>query len=80
MRNSLMQTMAASRARHLRVALALALAMAGAVLSGCGTDVRKIFGEEPKPEPLPTIGDRFVQLFGGKAPSFDEAAPESDVY
>jgi hypothetical protein len=57
--------MPAVQARHLHVALALAVA--GAVLSGCGSntgDFRKIFGEEPKPEALPTIGDRFNQLFG----------------
>jgi hypothetical protein len=77
MRNSLMQTMGAGRARHLRVALALAVT--GAVLSGCGGDVRKIFGEEPKPEPLPTIGDRFVQLFGGKSQAVGEAAPDNGV-
>src|ERR1700722_4146229 len=76
MRNGLMQTMAACRARHLRVALALAVA--GAALSGCGGDVRKIFGEEPKPEQLPTIGDRFNQLFGGKSQAVGEAAPAPD--
>jgi hypothetical protein len=66
-----MPTTRAVRVRHLRAALALA--MAGAVLSGCGGnggDFRKIFGEEPKPTPLPTIGDRFNQLFGrSSAPS-----------
>jgi hypothetical protein len=77
MRNSLMQTMGAGRARHLRTALALAVM--SAVLSGCGGDVRKIFGEEPKPEPLPTIGDRFVQLFGGKSQAVGEAAPDNGV-
>ncbi len=73
MRDSLMQTMGGGRARHLRVALVLAVT--GAVLSGCGGNVTSIFGEEPKPEPLPTIGDRFVQLFGGKSQAVGEAPP-----
>jgi hypothetical protein len=73
MHNGWMQTMGVGRPRHLRVAFALAVA--GAVLSGCGTDVKKIFGEEPKEVPLPTIGDRFVQLFGGKTVAVGEAAP-----
>jgi len=73
MRNNLMQTTGADRSRHLRVALALVVA--GAVLSGCGTDVKRIFGEEPKDVPLPTIGDRFVQLFGGKTVAVGEASP-----
>jgi hypothetical protein len=68
-----MLTKGADRPRHLRAALALVVA--SAVLSGCGTDVKKIFGEEPKDEPLPTIGDRFVQLFGGKTVAPGEASP-----
>jgi hypothetical protein len=72
--------MGGGRAAHLRAALALGLACT--VLSGCGGDVRKIFGEEPKDVPLPTIGDRFVQLFGGKSQAVgeDQPAGENDVY
>jgi hypothetical protein len=73
MRNSWMQTMGVDRSRRLRAALGLV--MASAMLSGCGTDVKKIFGEEPKEVPLPTIGDRFVQLFGGKTVAPGEASP-----
>jgi hypothetical protein len=73
MRNSWMRTKGADWPRHLRVSFALVVA--GAVLSGCGTDVKKIFGEEPKDVPLPTIGDRFVQLFGGKTVAAGEASP-----
>jgi hypothetical protein len=76
MHKSWMRTMQVARARHLHVALALAVA--GAALSGCGSnagDFRKIFGEEPKPEPLPSIGDRFNQLFGRtSAPAVEDNA------
>ena len=73
MRKSLMQTMGGGRTTHRRVAFTLAVA--ATLLSGCGGDVRKIFGEEPKDEPLPSISDRFAQLFGSKSQAVGEAAP-----
>jgi hypothetical protein len=72
MRNSQMQTMGGGRMTHRRVAFTLAVA--ATLLSGCGGDVRKIFGEEPKDEPLPTISDRFAQLFGSKSQAVGEAS------
>jgi hypothetical protein len=76
MRNSLMQTMEAGRARHLRVALALAVA--GALLSGCGGGLSNLLGPAPEPEELPSIGDRFAQLFGSKSQAVGEAAPAAN--
>jgi len=70
MRNRLMmRTMAAGRARHLRTALTLAVA--GALLSGCGGG--SMFGASS--DPSPSIGDRFGQLFGSKSQAVGEAAP-----
>jgi hypothetical protein len=65
----MMRTMAARRSGHLRVALALAVA--GAVLSGCGGG--SMFGASS--DSSPSIGDRFSQLFGSKSQAVGEAAP-----
>jgi hypothetical protein len=70
MRNRLlMRTMGAGRAGHLRVALALAVA--GALLSGCGGG--SLFGASS--DSSPSIGSRFSQLFGSKSQAVGEAAP-----
>jgi hypothetical protein len=72
MRNRLMTpTMGAGRAGHLRVALALGVA--GAVLSGCGGG--SMFGASS--DSSPSIGDRFGQIFGSKSQAVGEAAPAS---
>ena len=70
MRNRLMvRTMGAGRARHLRIALTLAVA--GAVLSGCGGG--SMFGASS--DSSPSIGDRFGQLFGSKSQAVGEKPP-----
>src|ERR1700682_1282322 len=70
MRNRLMvRTMGAGRARHLRIALTLAAA--GALLSGCGGG--SMFGASS--DSSPSIGDRFGQLFGSKSQAVGERAP-----
>ncbi len=70
MRNGLMmRTAVAGRAGHLRVGLALAVA--GAVLSGCGG--AGMFGASS--DSSPSIGSRFSQLFGSKSQAVGEAAP-----
>lgn len=56
-------------ARHLRVALALGVA--GAVLSGCGGG--SLFGSSS--DSSPSIGSRFSQIFGSKSQAVGEAAP-----
>lgn len=71
MRNRLMmRTAAAARARHLSVALALAAA--GALLSGCGGSM---FGGGASSDSSPSIGSRFSELFGSKSQAVGEAAP-----
>jgi predicted small secreted protein len=60
----MMRTMGAGRLR-----VALALAAAGALLSGCGT----MSGASSSSSP--SIGDRFGQLFGSKSQAVGEAAP-----
>jgi hypothetical protein len=65
----MMRTMGARRSGHLRVALALAVV--GAVLSGCGGG--SMFGASS--DSSPSIGDRFSQLFGSKSQAVGEAAP-----
>jgi hypothetical protein len=67
-----LQTLGARRAGHLRVALALAVA--GAVLSGCGGG--SMFGGSS--DSSPSIGDRFGQLFGSKSQAVGEAAPPKE--
>jgi hypothetical protein len=65
----LMPTMDANWVCHLRVALTLAVA--GALLSGCGGG--SLFGASS--DPSPSIGSRFSQLFGSKSQAVGEAAP-----
>jgi hypothetical protein len=64
-----MLTMAAGRASHLR--MALMLAVAGTVLSGCGGG--SMFGASS--DSSPSIGSRFSQLFGSKSQAVGESAP-----
>lgn len=76
-RNGWMQTVRAAPAARLRVAWVLAVA--GAVLSGCGGG--STLGATSNSSP--SIGDRFSQLFGSKSQAVGEAAPppaaESDL-
>ena len=76
-RNGWMQTVRAAPAARLRVASVLAVA--GAVLSGCGGG--STLGASSNSSP--SIGDRFSQLFGSKSQAVGEAAPppaaESDL-
>jgi hypothetical protein len=65
----------AGRTGHLRVALAVAAATT--LLSGCG-GTSNMFSTPPDAEPLPTIGDRFNQLFGRKSQAVGETAPAPD--
>jgi hypothetical protein len=69
------QALGAGRTGHLRVALAVAAATA--LLSGCG-GTSNMFSTPPDAEPLPTIGDRFNQLFGRKSQAVGETAPAPD--
>jgi hypothetical protein len=64
-----LRTAGAGRTGHLRVALALAAA--GALLSGCGGG--NLFGASS--DSSPSIGDRFGQLFGSKSQAVGEKAP-----
>jgi hypothetical protein len=58
---------------------AFALALAGGLLSGCSGAVNNPFSTQTLPsEPLPTISDRFSQLFGGKSQAVGELAAASD--
>ena len=68
MRNRLM--MGAGRLGALRTGLALAFA--GALLSGCGGG--SMFGASS--DSSPSIGDRFGQLFGSKSQAVGEKAPD----
>jgi hypothetical protein len=71
MRNRLMmRAMGAGRAHHLRIGLALAVA--GALLSGCGGG--SMFGASS--DSSPSISDRFGQLFGSKSQAVGEKAPD----
>jgi hypothetical protein len=63
------QTMGSVRTGTLRVALALAAA--GALLSGCGGG--SVSGGSP--DPSPSFSDRFGQLFGSKSQAVGERAP-----
>lgn len=58
----------AGRARQLRGALALAVA--GTLLSGCGGGM---FGDSS--DSSPSMSDRFAQLFGSRSQAVGEAAP-----
>jgi hypothetical protein len=64
-----MPAMGVPFARHLRVALALGVA--GAVLSGCGGG--SMFGSSS--DSSPSIGSRFSQIFGSKSQAVGETAP-----
>jgi hypothetical protein len=64
------RTRGAGRTGALRVALALAAA--GALLSGCGGG--SMFGGGSS-DPSPSLGDRFGQLFGSKSQAVGEKAP-----
>jgi hypothetical protein len=59
----------AGRVRRLRGALALAVA--GTLLSGCGGG--SMFGDSS--DPSPSIGDRFSQLFGSRSQAVGENPP-----
>jgi hypothetical protein len=65
------QTTGSVRAGTLRVALALAAA--GALLSGCGGG--SMLGGSSSSDPSPSISDRFGQLFGSKSQAVGERAP-----
>jgi hypothetical protein len=65
------QTMGAGRTGSLRTALALAAA--GALLSGCGGG--SMFGASS--DSSPSLGDRFGQLFGSKSQAVGERAPSA---
>jgi hypothetical protein len=67
-----LQAMGALRAGHLR--MALALAVAGSVLSGCGGG--SMFGGSS--DSGPSMGDRFSQLFGSKSQAVGETAPAAE--
>ncbi len=68
------QAKVAGRADGLRVAFALAAA--GVLLSGCSG--ASISSPPPEAEPLPTIGDRFNQLFGRKSQAVGEVPAAAD--
>ena len=71
MRNRLMmRTMAAGRARHLSVGLTLAVA--GALLSGCGGG-SSMLGDST--DSSPSLRSRFSELFGSKSQAVGETAP-----
>jgi hypothetical protein len=70
MRNRL--TMGAGRTGPL--CTALALAVAGALLSGCGGG--SMFGGSSDPNPSPSMSDRFGQLFGSKSQAVGEKPPD----
>ncbi len=66
-----MRTAGAGRAGRLRVLLALAAA--GAMLSGCGGG--SMFGASSDSSSSPSIGSRFSQLFGSKSQAVGETPP-----
>jgi hypothetical protein len=65
----MMRMRGAGRVRRLRGALALAVA--GTLLSGCGGG--SMFGDSS--DPSPSIGDRFSQLFGSRSQAVGENPP-----
>jgi hypothetical protein len=69
------QALLAGRAGHLRAAFALAAA--AAVLSGCGGG-SNMFSAPADSGSIPTISDRFNQLFGSKSQAVGEAPPAAD--
>lgn len=67
----------AGRTGHLRVVYALALVTP--LLSGCGGAVNNPFSTQTVPaEELPSITDRFSQLFGNKSQAVGEATLAAD--
>ena len=66
------QAMAAYRASYLRGLFTVA---AGALLAACSGVLPS---SDPNSGALPTIGDRFNQLFGSKSQAVGEAAPAAD--
>ncbi len=80
MRNRLIrQTAGAGRAGHLR--FAGALAVVGVLLSGCGGG--SVLGSsttaptQPVSDEMPTIGDRFNQLFGSRSQAVGASQPQA---
>jgi len=57
---------------------AFALALAAGLLSACGATNNPFSSQTAPAEPLPTIGDRFSQLFGGKSQAAGELAAAPD--
>jgi hypothetical protein len=69
------QALVAGRAGHRRAAFALAAA--AAVLSGCGGG-SNMFSAPADSGSIPTISDRYNQLFGSKSQAVGEAPPAAD--
>jgi hypothetical protein len=69
------QALVAGRAVRLRAALALAAA--AAVLSGCGGG-SNIFSAPADSGSIPSISDRYNQLFGSRSQAVGEAPPAAD--
>jgi hypothetical protein len=79
MRHGLIGQARVSVASHKRTALAFAAA--AALLTGCGgTTINNPFSSAPPPqEDLPTISDRFDQLFGGRGKVAETAADGTEL-
>ena len=75
--NSKLQPMglAMGAGRVVRARMVFALAAAGVVLAGCSGVLPS---SDPNSGELPTIGDRFSQLFGSKSQAAGTAAPAPD--
>ena len=69
------QALVAGRAGHLRAAFAIAAV--AAALSGCGGG-SNMFSAPADSDSIPTIKDRFNQLFGSKSQAVGEAPPAAD--
>jgi hypothetical protein len=70
------QAKVAGRTGRLRVAFALAAT--GALLSACGGLGSSYAPSQDSDTTLPTIGDRFSQLFGSKSQAVGETPPAAD--
>src|SRR5579863_10658839 len=68
---------AAVAGREGRARAALGLAIAGVLLAGC-SGTSNTFSASQDDGSLPTIGDRFNQLFGRQSQAVGEAAPAPD--
>ncbi len=79
MRHGLIGQARVGVASHKRTALAFAAA--AALLTGCGgTTINNPFSSAPPPqEDLPTISDRFDQLFGGRGKVAETAADGTEL-